>query len=123
MFRALAQGQFGRFGQGPRRNTIQGEAAHTIPFGLMSPAQMFAMKVQRFMHEHGVAQVVRVCVCVLARTRMRGTLSGHVSVRAIVRPCVRARVRVCAHMRDARKDGRNVDLLLPAVGTASQQAA
>ena len=75
------------------------------------------------LHEHGVAQVVRVCVCVLARTCMRGTLSGHVSVRAIVRPCVRARVRVCAHMRDARKDGRNVDLLLPAVGTASQQAA
>ena len=56
VFRALAQGQFGRFGQGPRRNTIQGEAAHTVPFGLMSPAQMFAMKVQRFMHEHQVEQ-------------------------------------------------------------------
>ena len=25
VFRALAQGQFGRFGQGPRRNTITGE--------------------------------------------------------------------------------------------------
>jgi acetyl-CoA acetyltransferase len=56
VFRALAQGQFGRFGQGPRRNTIQGDGAHTIPYGLMSPAQMFAMKVQRFMHDHDVSQ-------------------------------------------------------------------
>jgi len=30
--------------------------AHTVPFGLMSPAQMFAMKVQRFMADHGVEQ-------------------------------------------------------------------
>ena len=56
VFRALAQGQFGRFGQGPQRNTIAGEMAHTVPYGLMSPAQMFAMKVQRFMHDHGVEQ-------------------------------------------------------------------
>ena len=56
VFRALAQGQFGRFGQGPQRNTIAGDFAHTVPYGLMSPAQMFAMKVNRFMHEHGVHQ-------------------------------------------------------------------
>lgn len=56
VFRALAQGQFGRFGQGPRRNTISGDFAHTVPYGLMSPAQMFAMKVVRFMHDHGVEQ-------------------------------------------------------------------
>ncbi len=56
VFRALAQGQFGRFGQGPRRNTIAGPMAHTVPYGLMSPAQMFAMKVVRFMHDHGVEQ-------------------------------------------------------------------
>lgn len=56
VFRALAQGQFGRFGQGPRRDTISGDAAHTAPYGLMSPAQMFAMKVNRFMHEHKVNQ-------------------------------------------------------------------
>lgn len=56
VFRALAQGQFGRFGQGLRRNTIAGDFAHTIPYGVMSPAQMFAMKVVRFMHDHGVAQ-------------------------------------------------------------------
>ncbi|MCZ6502564.1 MAG: acetyl-CoA acetyltransferase [Gammaproteobacteria bacterium] len=56
VFRALAQGQFGRFGQGPRRNTISGDFAHTVPYGLMSPAQMFAMKVNRFMFDHGVHQ-------------------------------------------------------------------
>lgn len=56
VFRALAQGQFGRFGQGPQRKTIAGDMAHTVPFGLMSPAQMFAMKVQRFMADHGVEQ-------------------------------------------------------------------
>ena len=56
VFRALAQGQFGRFGQGPQRNVIAGDTAHTVPYGLMSAAQMFAMKVQRFMHDHGVEQ-------------------------------------------------------------------
>lgn len=56
VFRALAQGQFGRFGQGARRNAIAGEFAHTIPYGLMSPAQMFAMRSMRHMHEHGVRQ-------------------------------------------------------------------
>ena len=39
VFRSLAQGQFGRFGQGPELNTISGEYAHTIPYGLMSPAK------------------------------------------------------------------------------------
>ena len=56
VFRALAQGQFGRFGQGPQSAAVSGNAAHTVPFGLLSPAHMFAMKVQRFMHEHGVKQ-------------------------------------------------------------------
>jgi len=56
VFRALAQGQFGRFGQGPRRETISGESAHSVPYGIMTPAQMFAMKVNRFMHDHNVSQ-------------------------------------------------------------------
>lgn len=56
VFRALAQGQFGRFGQGSTSNKISGDGAYTAPFGLMSPAQMFAMKVVRFMHDHGVEQ-------------------------------------------------------------------
>jgi len=56
VFRALAQGQFGRFGQGPRIRTVSGHPAHTVPYGLMSAAQMFAMKVTRFMHDYDVHQ-------------------------------------------------------------------
>ena len=56
VFRALAQGQFGRFGLGLQAHEVSGHAAHTIPYGLMSPAQMFAMKVNRFMHDYGVTQ-------------------------------------------------------------------
>ena len=56
VFRALAQGQFGRFGQGSRSRIVSGAAAHALPYGLMSAAHMFAMKVNRFMHDHGVKQ-------------------------------------------------------------------
>ena len=56
VFRALAQGQFGRFGQGSRSNTVSGAGAFTTPYGLMSPAQSFAMKVNRFMHDRQVHQ-------------------------------------------------------------------
>ncbi len=56
VLRALAQGQFGRFGQGSRSDVISGAHAHTSPYGLLSPAQMFAMKVTRFMHDYGIGQ-------------------------------------------------------------------
>ena len=46
-FRALAQGQFGRFGQGHAGARVRGSQAYTAPYGLMSPAQMFAMRTQR----------------------------------------------------------------------------
>ena len=55
VFRALAQGQFGRFGQGPQLNRIQGRGAYTAPYGLMSPAQSFAMKVNRLFHDYGIS--------------------------------------------------------------------
>lgn len=54
VFRALAQGQFGRFGQGQASARAYGEQAMTAPYGLMSPAQMFAMRVMRFLHDHGI---------------------------------------------------------------------
>ena len=54
VFRALAQGQFQRFGAAPAGGTVSGEAALTFPYGLISPAQRFAMRVMRFMHDHGV---------------------------------------------------------------------
>ncbi|MEX2481480.1 MAG: acetyl-CoA acetyltransferase [Gammaproteobacteria bacterium] len=56
VFRALAQGQYGRFGQGAQTAAVSGNLAHTVPYGLLSPAHMFVMKYRRFMHEHGVDQ-------------------------------------------------------------------
>jgi acetyl-CoA acetyltransferase len=56
VFRALAQGQFQRFGAAPPGGAVSGEAALTFPYGLISPAQRFAMRVMRFMHDHGVRQ-------------------------------------------------------------------
>lgn len=53
-YRGLAQGQFGRFGQGGRRPAVRGEFAYTLPYGVMSPAQMYAMRTTRLMWEHGI---------------------------------------------------------------------
>lgn len=54
--RALAQGQFGRFGQAPKINGVPREFALSLPYGQMSPATFFAPKAMRFMHEHGIGQ-------------------------------------------------------------------
>ena len=56
VFRALAQGQFGRFGAASASGPLSGAPAYTQPYGQMSPAQSYAMKVTRFMHDHGVEQ-------------------------------------------------------------------
>jgi len=55
-FRSLAQGQYARYGRGAPVPTVSGDAAFAAPYGLMSPAQMFAMKVTRFMADHGIRQ-------------------------------------------------------------------
>lgn len=63
VFRALSQGQV-RYGQGgaalgysnQAAPEIVGEMAFPVPYGAISPAQRFALKTQRFMHEHGVRQ-------------------------------------------------------------------
>lgn len=56
-FRALAQGQFGRFGQSRTTGgTVDGALAYTAPYGVMSPAQTFAMRTQRFMYDHKISQ-------------------------------------------------------------------
>ena len=54
VYRGLAQGQFGRFGQGSQAKFVSGGPAFTQPYGLMSPAQTFAMRVRRFMHDHHI---------------------------------------------------------------------
>ncbi len=56
VFRALAQGQFQRFGAAPPGAAVSGEAALTFPYGLISPAQRFAMRVMRFMHDYGIRE-------------------------------------------------------------------
>ena len=55
-YRGLAQGQFGRFGQSSGSSAgISGDYAYTLPYGLMSPAQMYAMRTTRLFHEHPVS--------------------------------------------------------------------
>jgi len=56
VFRSLAQGQHGRFGQVAGIESISGEKAYLMPYGVLAPPQRFAMQVRRFMHEHGVRQ-------------------------------------------------------------------
>jgi acetyl-CoA acetyltransferase len=56
VYRALAQGEFGRFGQGARAAGVPGEHGLAMPYGQLSPAQFFAPKVMRFMHEHRIGQ-------------------------------------------------------------------
>jgi len=56
VFRSLAQGQYGRFGQTTGIDTISGEKAYLMPYGVLAPPQRFAMRVRRYMHEHSVRQ-------------------------------------------------------------------
>ncbi len=56
VYRGLAQGQFGRFGQNRASGRVSYPASYTAPYGVMSPAQSFAMRVRRFMHEHKISQ-------------------------------------------------------------------
>jgi len=80
VYRALAQGQFGRFGSGARRETVSGDAALWLPYGLMSPAQMFAMRATRLMHEHGIRQAAFRAVALAcyqhAQTNPRAIMHG-----------------------------------------------
>jgi acetyl-CoA acetyltransferase len=56
VFRSLAQGQYGRYGQSTAAGTVSGERSYLVPYGVISPPQRFAMRVQRFMHDHGIRQ-------------------------------------------------------------------
>jgi acetyl-CoA acetyltransferase len=80
VFRALAQGQFQRFGAAPPGGAVSGEAALTFPYGLISPAQRFAMRVMRFMHDHGVRQEAQRAIALAsyhhAQTNARAVMHG-----------------------------------------------
>lgn len=54
VYRALAQGQSGRFGQGPQAASADGERAYLDPYGVTAPPQRFAMQFRRFLHSHRV---------------------------------------------------------------------
>ncbi|WP_132979008.1 acetyl-CoA acetyltransferase [Pigmentiphaga sp. D-2] len=56
VFRSLAQGEQGRYGQAADLATVSGERAYLMPYGVLAPPQRFAMRVRRFMHDHGVRQ-------------------------------------------------------------------
>jgi acetyl-CoA acetyltransferase len=97
VFRALAQGQFQRFGAAPPAATATGEAALTFPYGLISPAQRFAMRVRRFMHEHGILPEAQRAIALASyhhaqanpRAVMRGrplTAEAYDAARWIVEP-------------------------------------
>ena len=55
-FRSLAQGQYARYGRSAAPTAVGGDDAFLFPYGVMSPAQRFAMKITRFMHNHGIKQ-------------------------------------------------------------------
>src|ERR1700731_1359126 len=56
VFRALAQGQFYRFGSAPAPKTVSGNAMYTLPYGMGTAAQMIALRTRRFMHEYQARQ-------------------------------------------------------------------
>ena len=56
-FRALAQGQFGRYGRvGAGGGSLPRPFAWNGVYGLFSPAQQCALHTARFMHDHGISQ-------------------------------------------------------------------
>src|ERR1051326_806761 len=61
VFRALAQGQFGRFGQaggsaGGVASALGGPLAWNGTYGILTPAHQCALHTARFMHDHGISQ-------------------------------------------------------------------
>lgn len=55
VYRGLAQGEVGRFGQSNAAPTVSGEMSYQAPYGVVAPPQKFAFRVRRYMHEHGIA--------------------------------------------------------------------
>ena len=56
VYRALAQGQFQRFGRAASGGTVSGDNALIHPYGIFVPAQRYALKIMRYMHDHGIKQ-------------------------------------------------------------------
>jgi acetyl-CoA acetyltransferase len=58
VFRALAQGQFGRYGQagGGGASYMSGPFAWNGTYGILTPAHQCALHTARFMHDHAISQ-------------------------------------------------------------------
>ncbi|CAM3968985.1 thiolase C-terminal domain-containing protein [Bordetella tumulicola] len=54
VYRSLVQSASRRIGQGSMQSTVDGANALTVPYGMITPAQQFAMKVTRYMYDHGI---------------------------------------------------------------------
>lgn len=54
VYRGLAQGQFGRFGQGAYPTGLDNPFADFAPHGMFAPVHGCALHTRRFMHMHGV---------------------------------------------------------------------
>jgi acetyl-CoA acetyltransferase len=85
-FRALAQGQFGRFGQSGAAGRTGGDFAYQHLYGLLSPAQECALHTRRFLHDHGISQEA-LCEIALAsyanaQRNPRAIRHGHPLTRA-----------------------------------------
>jgi acetyl-CoA acetyltransferase len=80
VFRSLNQGQYGRFGQASGIDTISGERAYLMPYGVLAPPQRFAMRVRRYMHEHGIKQEAMRAIALAsyhhAQTNPRAVMYG-----------------------------------------------
>jgi acetyl-CoA acetyltransferase len=80
VFRSLAQGQYGRFGQSSSAATVTGERSYLAPYGVIAPPQRFAMRVTRYMHEHGVRQEALRAIAMAsyrhAQTNPRAVMHG-----------------------------------------------
>jgi len=97
VYRGLAQGQTYRFGQGNYPAAVSGGMAFMAPYGVLSPAQMFAFRATRLMHEHGIERTTQRAVAMASyhhaqsnpRAVMRGRPldeAGYDAARWIVEP-------------------------------------
>jgi acetyl-CoA acetyltransferase len=80
VFRSLAQGQFQRFGAAPPGGVATGEAALNAPYGVMSPAQRYAMRAMRFLHENkiggGAQRAIALASYAHAQKNPRAVMNG-----------------------------------------------
>jgi acetyl-CoA acetyltransferase len=143
-YRAISQGDV-RYGQarsgygahsGPLQTSVSSWQAFMAPFGLMTPAQIFALDARRHMHLYGTtsAQMGLVAVCCYAnaqrnpRAVMHGrplTLEEHQASRMISDPyrlfdCCQESDGACAVVVTSRERGRDAPMRGVLIAGAAQ---